>query len=130
MSLFKRLRKVKTRQEPINDNGIVSINNNTDFRNLTPLEPKAINFAEYGITSEQNTALVNAGAIEDDTLNYREPRIKAVTDKFQSEMETYKQDASFVKTHISLGIENQMSKLNRTISNINTLLIKEDEANE
>lgn len=108
--------------EQPNKTNTITINEDTDFRFVTPLPPKPLIFDDI-INDESNRKLVEEAKIDDRCPNYRDPLVDSMVKDYIHYLNEYQISAIKQIEHIAIGASNQLKRVTNEIK----LLEKIDE---
>lgn len=103
-----------------NDNNVINLDENTDYRNVSPLD-----YSVYDgsiVSRESDREFINKSNPDDRTFDYRDPLIDADIERFKVILDV---DAIRVKEQrikIKNGAEIQMLKAERELASLNSLI--------
>ena len=103
-----------------NDNNVINLDENTDYRNVSPLD-----YSVYDgsiVSRESDREFINKSNPDDRTFDYRDPLIDADIERFKLILDV---DAIRVKEQrvkIKNGAEIQMLKAERELASLNSLI--------
>ncbi len=100
-------------------NQFVTIDENTDFRFLKPLDAKEIAF--IGINEESNRKLVEEAKIDDRRPDYRDALVDAILNEYNKYLDRYECETERQYDNICAGASTQLSKANNELVILNEL---------